>query len=207
MWASSLSPGQMSAATTPSTAYGRRVPPLSCPMKCSFLSSIVLARLSKFFCFLGFSSPRAVKAPPRPKREPQPQTRVAGRNLARNAKNQKTSFFRPSKAKPRLSIMATINGQQKIYARASSTPQKVEKVARKVGGEAANFWCPFLEFWSGGTRSRIVFLKVFAKSSLSLFDDKSRTSFLRLRPQTDFIRFILSKLVLRWGCRRPGRPF
>ena len=36
------------------------------------------------------------------------------------------------------------------------TLHKLKKPARKVGGEAANFWCPSFEFWRGGTRSRIV---------------------------------------------------
>ena len=64
---------------------------------------LCLAWLSKFFVFLRFSSPRAVKTPPgAQKGAPNPKlgSPDAGRNLAKNAKNQKTSFLRPSKARP-----------------------------------------------------------------------------------------------------------
>ena len=46
-----------------------------------------------------------------------------------------------------------------------------EKPARKLGGEAVHFGCPFFEFWESGTRSRIVFLQVFARRPLILSDD------------------------------------
>ena len=39
---------------------------------------------------------------------------------------------------------------EKKYERASSTPRTFENAACKVGGEAANFWCPFFSF--GGVR-------------------------------------------------------
>ena len=39
---------------------------------------------------------------------------------------------------------------EKNYARARSTFPKLGKPARKVGGEAAHFWCPFLEFGGVG---------------------------------------------------------
>ena len=55
----------------------------------------------------------------------------------------------------------------------SSSPPKVGKRAPKVGGFAAHFACGFLEFWRGGTRSRIVFLEVFAKCSLFLSDNNT----------------------------------
>ena len=42
-----------------------------------------------------------------------------------------------------------------------------------MGGEAAHFWCPFFEFWRGGTRSRTVFLEVFKRRPLILSDDNS----------------------------------
>ena len=50
-------------------------------------------------------------------------------------------------------------------------PPKLEKPARKVGGEAAYFWYPFFEFWRGGMRSRIVFLEVFARGPLIIAHD------------------------------------
>ena len=43
--------------------------------------------------------------------------------------------------------------------RTHSTPPKVKKPARNFGGETANIWCPFLEFWTVGTPS----LKVFSR--------------------------------------------
>ena len=66
--------------------------------------------------------------------------------------------------------------REKLCARARSTPPKREKPARKVGGEAAHFWCPFFEFWKGGTRSRIVFREAFARRPLSLSDDNDASS-------------------------------
>ena len=62
---------------------------------------------------------------------------------------------------------------EKNYSRARSTPPKLEKPARKVGGEAAQFWCPFFEFWKGGTRLRKFFLEVFARWPLILSDDNT----------------------------------
>ena len=50
-------------------------------------------------------------------------------------------------------------------------PPKLEKKAPKVGGLAAHFACGFFEFWRDGTRSRIVFLEVFARWPLILSDD------------------------------------
>ena len=50
--------------------------------------------------------------------------------------------------------------REQNYARARSTPPKLEKRARKVGGFAAHFACGFFESWRGGTRSRIIFGKV-----------------------------------------------
>ena len=50
--------------------------------------------------------------------------------------------------------------------RARSTPPKLKKRAPQVGGFAAHFACGFFEFWRGGTRSRIVFLEVFARGPL-----------------------------------------
>ena len=72
-----------------------------------------------------------------------------------------------------------INGQraktlEKNYARARSTPPKLKKRAPKVGGFAAHFACGFLEFWKGGTRSRIVFLKVFVRRPVIISDDNIR---------------------------------
>ncbi len=87
---------------------------------------------------------------------------------------------------------------------------KFEKPARKVGGEAAHFWCPVFEFWRGGTRSRIVFLEVFARWPLILSDgnkNKSQQLLVVSDPKTDFIRLISSKLLLRAASRRPERPF
>ena len=63
-----------------------------------------------------------------------------------------------------------------------------------MGGCAAHFACGLFEFWRGGTRSRIVFLQVFARRPLILSDEN--TFF--VRPQTDFIRLVSTKLVL-WG--------
>ena len=40
-----------------------------------------------------------------------------------------------------------------------------------MGGEAANFWCPFASFVRVATRFLIVFLKDFAKESLITSDD------------------------------------
>ena len=72
-----------------------------------------LARLSKVFGFLRFSSPRAVKkSPGAQKGAPnlKPESPDAGRNLA---KNQKTSFLRPSKARtcfcPTSNLLYSIN--------------------------------------------------------------------------------------------------
>ena len=48
---------------------------------------------------------------------------------------------------------------------------QLEKRAPKVGGFAAHFACGFFELWMGGTRSRIVFLEVFARGPLILSDD------------------------------------
>ena len=50
-------------------------------------------------------------------------------------------------------------------------PLHLEKRAPKVGGFAAHIACGFFEFWRGGTRSRIVFLQVFARWPLILSDD------------------------------------
>ena len=71
----------------------------------------------------------------------------------------------------RKELMASVRTHRKNYARARCTFPESEKPARKVGGEAAHFWCPFFEFWRGGTRSRIVFLEVFARRPLILSDD------------------------------------
>ena len=49
--------------------------------------------------------------------------------------------------------------------------QNSENPHAKWAGFAAHFWCPFFELWKGGTRSRIVFLKVFARTPLILSDD------------------------------------
>ena len=69
--------------------------------------------------------------------------------------------------------LAWAQGRRPAYnvGRRSRARAKLEKPARKVGGEAAHFWCPFFEFWRGGTRSRIVFLEVFARWPLILSDD------------------------------------
>ena len=48
-------------------------------------------------------------------------------------------------------------------------PPKLKKRAPKVGGFAAHFACGFVEFWKGGTRSRIVF-EVFVRWPLMLSD-------------------------------------
>ena len=47
------------------------------------------------------------------------------------------------------------------------------KTLRKTMREAAHFWCPFSEFLRGGTRSRIVFLEVFARWPLIMSDDNT----------------------------------
>ena len=38
------------------------------------------------------------------------------------------------------------------HARARPNPPKLKKPACNVGGEAANFWCPFFDFWMGEAR-------------------------------------------------------
>ena len=67
--------------------------------------------------------------------------------------------------------MGRVRKPQKNYAQARSTPPRLEKRAPKVGGFAAHFACGFFEFWRGGTRSRIVFLEVFARWPVILSDD------------------------------------
>ena len=69
--------------------------------------------------------------------------------------------------------MASVRKLEQSYARARSTFPKLEKPARKVGGEAVHFWCPFFEFWRGGTRFLILFLEVFARRPLTLSYDNS----------------------------------
>ena len=100
---------------------------------------------------------------------------------------------------------------EKNHARARVTPPKLQKRAPKVGGFAAHFWCPFFEFWRAGTRSRIVFLQLFARWPLILSDDdstnKSQKMTFRLRPPTDTTRLVPSKLLLWGGSRRQARPF
>ena len=99
-------------------------------------------------------------------------------------------------------------------------PFQTSKPARKVDGEAAHFLCLVFEFWRGGARSRIVFLEVFAKCSLIRKSEVSHGSFCAgartknhknifvcVRPQTDFIRLVSSKLMLQERSRRPGLPF
>ena len=73
--------------------------------------------------------------------------------------------------------MASVRQPRDNYARARSTPQNLEKRAPKLGGFAAHFACGFFESWRGGTRSRIVFLKVFARRPLILSDDDSQGVF------------------------------
>ena len=46
----------------------------------------------------------------------------------------------------RKELMASVRKPRENYARARSTFPKREKPARKVGGEAAHFWCPFSSF-------------------------------------------------------------
>ena len=62
---------------------------------------------------------------------------------------------------------------EKNCARARSTPPKLEQPARKVGGEAAHFWWPFLSSFGGVER---VFLEVFARWPSILSDDNNRQS-------------------------------
>ena len=42
---------------------------------------------------------------------------------------------------------------------------------RKMGGEAAHFWCPFVEFGRDGPRFLMVFLEDFARASLIISND------------------------------------
>ena len=48
--------------------------------------------------------------------------------------------------------------------------QKLKKPARKYAAKPPTFGALFVEFWMGGTRSRTVFLEVFARGPLILSD-------------------------------------
>ena len=71
--------------------------------------------------------------------------------------------------------------------------QESKKGEPKVGGFAAHFACGFFEFWRGGTRSRIVYLEVFAKFSLILADDNSAFRTLKLG-------VVVVVLLSSWNC-------
>ena len=68
--------------------------------------------------------------------------------------------------------MESVRKLEKIYARARSTPPKLEKRAPKVSGFAADFACGFFDVGRGGTRSSIVCLEMLARWPLSLSDDQ-----------------------------------
>ena len=67
--------------------------------------------------------------------------------------------------------MACVRKPRDKLCESAFHPFKTQKRVPKVGGFAAHFACGFFEFWKGGTRSRIVFLKVFARWILNLSDD------------------------------------
>ena len=59
----------------------------------SLLINRLLGCSAGIICFLRFSSPWAVKTAHKGAPNPKPESPDAGRNLAKNAKTQKTSFF------------------------------------------------------------------------------------------------------------------
>ena len=81
--------------------------------------------------------------------------------------------------------------------------------ARKVSGESRQLFVPFLrvlelENWISLS---YFFLEVAARKPLSLSDDKHDKQDFSVRPQTDLILIVSSKLLLHGASRRPGRPF
>ena len=108
-----------------------------------------------------------------------------------------------------------INGQRAKTLRKSmrgrAPPfQNPKNPHAKLAAKPPTFGALFLNFRGVEIALLIIFLEVFARSSLTLAYDnnkKSQKLTFRLRPQTDIFRLVSSNLVLRGGSRRPGRPF
>ena len=83
------------------------------------------------------------------------------------SKEVRTKTLETATKKPwycrRKELMASVRKPREKLCASAFHPSKTRKPARKVGGEAAHFWCPFFMFWTGGTRSRIVSLEVFGR--------------------------------------------
>ena len=97
-----------------------------------------------------------------------PQAPFPAKNGFKNRKNARkgNSFGR------RKELMASVRRpREKLCASAFHPSKNSKKGVPKVGGFAAHFACGFFECWKGGTRSRIVFLEVFARGPLTLSDD------------------------------------